>query len=165
MNRLSNTTLINQRGDRVFASSADGLRDKVCMLYFSASWCPPCRQFTPMLKRFHAEFLKDSKVEIVFVSNDKTEADMTEYFRGHHGDYLAIKYGESAMGELSKEVGIKGIPTVVVVDTNGRVVVPCDEARQIGTTHYTPMRIYPQNTMTLTLKHPLPLPLLLSQWL
>ena len=27
----------------------------VLALYFSAHWCPPCRQFTPLLARAHAQ--------------------------------------------------------------------------------------------------------------
>lgn len=31
-------------------NAAEHLKDKVVVLYFSAHWCPPCRQFTPVLK-------------------------------------------------------------------------------------------------------------------
>lgn len=30
--------------------SASSLRNRVVLIYFSASWCPPCRRFTPLLK-------------------------------------------------------------------------------------------------------------------
>ena len=28
---------------------------KVIGIYFSAHWCPPCRQFTPLLSEFYSE--------------------------------------------------------------------------------------------------------------
>lgn len=54
------TILSLLQGTKVLKNSADGLvpiadieahlKNKVVALYFSAHWCPPCRQFTPILK-------------------------------------------------------------------------------------------------------------------
>ena len=44
--------------------------DVVC-LYFSAHWCPPCRQFTPVLSKMYTEIKKlGKKLEVIFVSCD-----------------------------------------------------------------------------------------------
>ncbi|EYC15574.1 hypothetical protein Y032_0036g3220 [Ancylostoma ceylanicum] len=39
-----------QKKDGSTADAEEVLKDKVVGLYFSAHWCPPCRQFTPVLK-------------------------------------------------------------------------------------------------------------------
>jgi len=51
-------------------------------LYFSAHWCPPCRGFTPELVKFY-QVVKQKfgdKLEIVFVSSDRSESDWKGYF-------------------------------------------------------------------------------------
>ena len=57
-------------------------KDKVVGVYFSAHWCPPCRNFTPKLAQFY-EKVKDSKngenFEIIFVSSDGEEDSFKEY--------------------------------------------------------------------------------------
>ena len=42
-------TLVDRRGNEVPITDI-GSR-KYILLYFSASWCPPCRRFTPKLSR------------------------------------------------------------------------------------------------------------------
>jgi nucleoredoxin len=60
-------------------------------LYFSASWCPPCKTFTPLLIDFYnvvnnENGLTDKKqqqqqtLEIVFVSSDREERSFTNYY-------------------------------------------------------------------------------------
>ena len=77
------------------------------LYYFSAHWCPPCRQFTPMLKDFYevqsldqpillrdfvaghrtissssSNFHQEAEgIEIVFVSSDRSAEDMTSYMK------------------------------------------------------------------------------------
>ena len=48
---LLGSKLVSSTGD---VSTSDALSGKKAVaLYFSAHWCPPCRQFTPMLKDFY----------------------------------------------------------------------------------------------------------------
>ena len=68
MDSLAQQTLLKADGSSVDADSA--LADKELILYyFSAHWCPPCRQFTPMLKDFYevTTLLMKIKIKYVFV--------------------------------------------------------------------------------------------------
>ncbi len=60
-----NGNLLSKDGQ---VSALDALRGKYVGVYFSASWCPPCQRFTPMLVEAYTSSLKAKNLEIVFVS-------------------------------------------------------------------------------------------------
>jgi nucleoredoxin len=114
--------LITKDGSKV---TTDVLKGKTVGLYFSAHWCPPCRGFTPVLKQFYADLkAKDPNFEIIFVSSDKSEAEMLSYYQGDHGEYLALPYeNKAAKGALSKLCEVDGIPSFAIVDfDSGKIV-------------------------------------------
>lgn len=41
--------------------TAEALEGKVLAVYFSASWCAPCKQFTPILKSVYSKLQKDGE--------------------------------------------------------------------------------------------------------
>merc|ERR1712199_73167 len=61
-------------------------------LYFSAHWCPPCRQFTPMLVDAYKKHLKAKNLEVIFVSADKSPQEFAEYYGTM--PWLAIPQGD-----------------------------------------------------------------------
>merc|ERR1712156_1256781 len=67
MDSLKGATLLKADGSKIEAEKALENKDLV-LYYFSAHWCPPCRQFTPMLSDFYGEVSDD--LEIVFVASD-----------------------------------------------------------------------------------------------
>lgn len=71
------------------------LQDKVVGLFFSASWCPPCQHFVPLLHEVYEELRRrESPCEVVFISIDKNKDDMMKYFKEKHGNWLALKYDD-----------------------------------------------------------------------
>ncbi|CCD14677.1 unnamed protein product [Trypanosoma congolense IL3000] len=134
--------LLRQNGETVSASAAISGK-KYLLVYFSASWCPPCRGFTPQLATFHELFSAKHDFEVVFVSRDNDEAAMNAYFynpqfsslsveggEGSHGNWLAVPFKEAkAIGDnLKEEYEIKTIPTVLLFDlSTGNLVT--QEAR------------------------------------
>lgn len=49
-------TLVLKNGSKV--KGEDHLKNKVTVIYFSAGWCPPCRNFTPKLKVNYKKLIK-----------------------------------------------------------------------------------------------------------
>ena len=99
------------------------LAGKTVGIYFSAHWCPPCRQFTPSFARAYerltGEMGKD--FEVVFVSSDRDEAAFDEY-RGEM-PWLALPFSaRDVKAKLSATFKVNGIPALVVLDETGATV-------------------------------------------
>jgi len=95
---------------------------QIIAYYFSAHWCPPCRQFTPILKKFY-EITQD-KLDIVFVSRDFDKKSQIDYMSNDHGNWFCIDCEEDkdAAEKQMSEWGITGIPALIVTKANGDVV-------------------------------------------
>ena len=60
-----------------------------------------------------SETYKD--VEIIFVSSDRTEHEMTAYMRESHGSWLAIEHDSQVSDNLCNHFGVTGIPALIVM--------------------------------------------------
>lgn len=76
----SNKTKKKKKTDKA-SSSSDNNNPPLLGLYFSASWCPPCQRFTPLLIDFYkiAKEVSPNDFEIVFISSDKNQEEFDEY--------------------------------------------------------------------------------------
>ncbi|KAJ0407291.1 hypothetical protein ATCC90586_003149 [Pythium insidiosum] len=104
-------------------STTDALAQKKFIgLYFSAHWCPPCREFTPMLAQVYEEIKRQhDDLEVVFVSYDKTQEQFEEYFA--EMPWLALPYAKRDLkAAIGKKLGIMGVPMLVFVDDKGQVI-------------------------------------------
>lgn len=103
------------------ASRLNGV--KFYALYYSASWCGPCRQFTPRLVDAYRELKADyPEFEVVFVSADNSAGEMRDYMKGDHMAWPALKFDAiPTSGEIMQYCG-DGIPCLVLVDEKGKVL-------------------------------------------
>jgi nucleoredoxin len=92
-------------------------------LYYSASWCSPCRTFTPELVSFYKQMAAaHPDFEIVFVSSDETPGAMERYMKLDGMPWAALRFERKPEEkELTRYCG-GGIPDLVIVDGNGRVL-------------------------------------------
>lgn len=109
-------TLVNQSGSEV--SPAD-LNGEFLLLYFSASWCPPCRQFLPKLKEFAAA--SGGKVSVVLMGMDMDAEARSGYFNKAKMPWYSAPFDYDTQG-VFRELGLTGIPSVVVLDKAGKIV-------------------------------------------
>jgi len=98
--------------------SLEGLRGKVVMLNFWASWCmPACYEEAPALERTWREY-KDKGVVVVGVDiQDKEEA--ARKFIAEFGH--SFPNGPDPAGRIAVDYGVYGVPETFFIDRKGRV--------------------------------------------
>lgn len=110
------------------------LKGKVVLIDFWATWCPPCRAVIPHLVKTYNE-LKDQGLVIIgftkLYGNYRDEREnkgpvppeqeraLIQEFLGRF--QITYPIAVSDKGEEFKKYGISGIPTLVVIDKQGRI--------------------------------------------
>ena len=112
-----------QNGNLISCYDEELAQKQIYGLYFSAHWCGPCRKFTPQLVAYYSQIARDHpEFEIIFLSADKSADGMATYMRESGMPWPAIEYGKLAnVAALQKYAG-RGIPDLVIVDANGKVL-------------------------------------------
>lgn len=103
--------------------SLSSLRGKYVVLDFWASWCPDCRRDIPNMRALYNTYAKRG-VQFVGVSFDDKMENLKKAITTLDIPYTQVtelkKWKET---EISKAYHIKWIPSVYVVDPEGKVVL------------------------------------------
>jgi len=103
-------------------STADW-KGKVILVDFWATWCGPCREELPRVKKAYADFHKDG-LEILGVSCDRKGETLKQFLTENPDMPWPQLFDASAKGgwhPLAESYGIMGIPTMFLIDKKGVV--------------------------------------------
>jgi len=105
--------------------SIKGLKGKVVVIDFWATWCGPCVGEMPKMKTLYAEY-KDKGVEFIGVSLDQPKEEggldsLKKFVADKEITWPQYYQGKGWDSDFSKSWGISGIPCVFVVDADGNL--------------------------------------------
>jgi thiol-disulfide isomerase/thioredoxin len=105
--------------------SIKGLKGKVVVVDFWATWCGPCVAELPNMKKLYAEY-RDQGVEFIGVSLDQSKEDggltkLKEFVDKHEITWPQYYQGKGWQSEFSSGLGINAIPRVFLVDAEGNL--------------------------------------------
>lgn len=126
----------DQRSSRIAAALGKNLVDakgkpfagevgkaSVYALYFGASWCGPCRKFSPGLVKFMNETAaQNPRLLTVLLSSDQKDPDMLEYMSDEKMPWPAMPLATLNQTPLLASYSIGSIPHLVIVDRYGKVL-------------------------------------------
>lgn len=121
-------------GELVWSKSNDGdifnvstapivAKSKIVGVYMSASWCRPCREFTPNLVKFYERMAKKNKnFEIFLISKDRDVESFEKYFKSMPWFAVHDTQIHDAEVKLSRFCPLDGIPKLIIFDESGQLI-------------------------------------------
>jgi len=113
--------MVDAEGASVKKDDLEG--QSVYALYYGASWCGPCRSFSPgFVKYVESVSAANPKLTVVLVSNDEKDADMLQYMKEEKMPWAAVPM--KAMNETPLLMSyLRGsIPQLTIVDRYGKII-------------------------------------------
>lgn len=95
-------------------------RDKVVLINFWATWCPPCRREMPSLERLYQSM--QGKPFVVLAINQWESPDHVFSYMGDLSVFPTFPILFDSDSKVSEAFGVKGLPTSFVLDKQGRLV-------------------------------------------
>jgi thiol-disulfide isomerase/thioredoxin len=95
-------------------------RGKVVVLIFWGTWCGPCMAAVPH-EREMAEKYKDKPVALLGVDCDPDRAEAIKVMKKEGINWPNWYDGEPGEGPIAKAYHIRGYPTVMVIDAQGKI--------------------------------------------
>uniref|UniRef100_UPI004048DA42 TlpA family protein disulfide reductase n=1 Tax=Aliarcobacter sp. TaxID=2321116 RepID=UPI004048DA42 len=94
--------------------------EKIVLLNFFATWCPPCKAEIPNLIKLQNDYKNDFVVVSVLLEQMKSNEEIVSFINDFNINYPVTNSPENF--ELAKAVGgIKSIPTMFLIDKKNNI--------------------------------------------
>ena len=110
-------TVTNNKEDWKF----EGLENKIVLLNFFASWCPPCKAEIPHLIKLYEKHKNDFVVLGVSVDQEISKEQMAEFMEQYHINY-PVTFGTENFYLANGVGGVSSIPAMFMFDKSGKMV-------------------------------------------
>ena len=95
-------------------------RGKVVLVNFFATWCKPCRHEIENLQKVYKAY-HDKGFEVIGVSCDRSGPALEEFLKSKNLPWPVV-YGDNEPSPTVNYYGISGIPQLILVGKDGRVL-------------------------------------------
>ncbi len=96
-------------------------KDKVLLIEFWASWCGPCRQSNPELRKIYENY-SHTGFEIMGVSLDSSKQPWLEAIEEDGLTWVNTIAQEGFYNKVVKSLGIQYVPSNYLIDKNGNIL-------------------------------------------
>jgi thiol-disulfide isomerase/thioredoxin len=92
----------------------EGLKGKIVVLEFWATWCPPCRKSVPHMMELNKKYAGQG---VVFIGLTDEPKEKAEPFIKE----MQVDYPLGGASQTRREYGVNKIPTAFIIDPSGMI--------------------------------------------
>ncbi len=118
-------TATDIRGKTISLSEYHG---KYVILNFWASWCSPCIEELPALKRIRDSYPGNNKLKIISITYDKDKMVFLKAVQKYNMNWIHI-FGDE---DLIKKYGDQAVPMLYLLDDTGKIIYSREEDKDYG---------------------------------
>ena len=112
----------------LFSNIVDNSR--YTLLDFWASWCPPCRQEMPYIKKIYDEYGKKG-LSVVSLSLDSDNSVWREAVASLGMNWMQLCEPSAGSSEVASAYGVETIPMLLIIDSQGKIMARSASAADI----------------------------------
>ncbi|CAF0924344.1 unnamed protein product [Adineta steineri] len=128
--KLFDGHILNKSDEKIDLDDEE-YEETIIGLYFTASWCGPCQEFTPKLAKFYEQYSEEKNFEIIYIGSDDDEESFDEYYEKM--PWLRLDFQQrKKVEELKKKFDIDGIPTLLLLEGESGDVICADATDKIA---------------------------------
>lgn len=118
--KISNFELLNLERNQFKITDVNSKTKKYTLLDFWGTWCKPCKELTPDLKRINQEFHKD--LNIIGIAYDDSLENVRKYTTENEMNWKHAFYDRKSKSGIVRDLKITSYPTFILLDKRGVVV-------------------------------------------
>ncbi len=101
--------------------SLDQFNNKVVLIDFWATWCPPCVDEMPNIVKAYKKY-HDKGFEIIGISLDQNKKKFLRFIEDNDMTWRQFYDGKGGNNELARKYSIDSIPSTFLLDKNGKII-------------------------------------------
>jgi thiol-disulfide isomerase/thioredoxin len=103
--------------------------NKVTVVNFWATWCPPCRREIPEFIKFYRKYAGE-KVAVIAVNLQESPANVKKFAKKNGMNFPIVT---DVTGKVGDKYQISGIPTTIFIDRRGKIFYRIEGAIKLKT--------------------------------
>lgn len=95
-----------------------GYENKIVLVNFFATWCPPCKAEIPHLNNLQEKYKENFVIISVLLEENKSNEEITSFMKYHNAKYIITNSPDNF--KFAQSVGgVKNIPLMFLYDKSG----------------------------------------------
>lgn len=106
-------------------------KNRYTLLDFWASWCPPCRQEMPVIKKIAKDY-SNKGIAVVSLSLDSKEDEWKEGVSSMQMTWTQLCDPNNGSAEVASAYGVESIPELILIDSKGKIITRGEPAYRVA---------------------------------